>query len=299
MGKGNYIMSLISQYDIRSWNPSVDNLVQQTLLEDVEKGQVIYLPQLPFSIAPADQHLLDPKYLAQGTKNISYNPANETIKGFKENMPDAKSLKMVMQDFSNKSNQLIRKLFPHYEGALRLGRTSFRPAEILGRKSSFRKDDTLLHVDAFPSMPMQGERILRLFSNINPNNKARHWHLGEPFNTVMDSFAPKIKQPIPGVHTIMNLLGITKKKRTPYDHYMLNIHHKMKKDSNYQQKAIQEKMDFPANTTWIVFTDIVSHAALSGQHLLEQTFYLPAEAQLHPEWAPLKQLEGYLQRPLL
>jgi len=293
------MMSLISRHEITSWDPTIDSSLQQTLVEELERGQVIYLPELAFPIRAADQHFLDPKYLAEGTKNISYNPANKTLKGLKQDSRNAASLKTMMQDFFIKANQLMHKLFPHYKSTLRMGRTSFRPAEILGRKSSFRKDDTLLHIDAFPSTPMKGERILRLFSNINPNNKGRQWHLGEPFKDVMKRFAPDISRPFPGIHMMMNLFGITKQKRTPYDHYMLNIHHNMKKDSGYQEKAIQEKMDFPSNTTWIVFTDLVSHAALTGQHLLEQTFYIPTEAQLHPEWAPLKQLEGYLQRSLL
>ncbi len=293
------MMSLISQYDISNWAPFVDDSTKQALLADLEKGQVIYLPELSFTISPADQHFLNPEYLAAGKKNISYNPANQTLKGIKQNIPKSKSLEKLMCDFSVKADQLMRHLFPHYSNAMRIGRTSFRPAEIHGRQTSFRKDDTLLHVDAFPSMPMKGERILRLFSNINPENKPRQWHLGESFSAVMKRFAPQINSPFPGSHGMMNLFGITKQKRTLYDHYMLNIHHKMKKDNNYQQNAIQERMDFPANTTWIVFTDLVSHAALSGQHLLEQTFYVPAHAQFHPEWAPLKQLEHYLQRSLL
>lgn len=292
-------MSLLSCYDISVWEPAIDSSTQQALLNDLEKGQVIYLPQLAFPIDSINQHLLDPKYLAAGVKNVSYNPATQAMKGCNKAMPNVQVLQKIIGDFSLKANQLMHTLFPHYNNTLRMGRTSFRPAEILGRKSSFRKDDTLLHVDAFPATPMQGERILRLFSNINPHNKPRHWHLGEPFNSVMTRFAPKVSAPLPGAHTLMNLLGITKQKRSLYDHYMLNIHHKMKHDSVYQQHAIQEKVAFPPNTTWLVFTDLVSHAALAGQHLLEQTFYIPVDAQCHPEWAPLKQLEHYLQKPLL
>jgi len=105
--------------------------------------------------------------------------------------------------------------------------------------------------------------------------------------------------PLVGAHSLLKLFGLTKKKRTLYDHYMLSIHNSMKRDETYQKSAIQEKMEFPSNSSWIVFTDLVSHAALSGQHLLEQTFYLPAEKQLKPDLAPLKKLENYLQRSLL
>jgi len=38
----------------------------------------------------------------------------------------------------------------------------------------------LLHIDAFPSRPMHGRRILRFFANVAPD-APRHWRVGEPF----------------------------------------------------------------------------------------------------------------------
>ena len=42
-----------------------------------------------------------------------------------------------------------------------------------GRRTSWRKDDTRLHVDAFPTRPMRGRRIMRLFSNVHPGELPR------------------------------------------------------------------------------------------------------------------------------
>ena len=44
----------------------------------------------------------------------------------------------------------------------------------------------------------------------------------------------------------------------------------------------QTPIDFPAGSTWIAFTDCVSHAAMAGQFRLEQTFLLPVDAMLQP-----------------
>ena len=52
-------------------------------------------------------------------------------------------------------------------------RTSYRPQPAVGRDVSWRKDDSRLHVDAFPSRPNRGERILRVFSNVNPDRGPR------------------------------------------------------------------------------------------------------------------------------
>ena len=292
-------MSLLSSYEITQWKPAIDAATQLGLVENLEKGQVIYLPKLTFDIQESVTHLLNPQLLANGAKNISYIPSSDRVKGFNEIQVDPLLLKNLMRAFSTASNELILALFPRYKKDLRLGRTSFRPAEIAGRQTSYRKNDMLLHVDAFPSMPVRGQRILRVFCNINPNHQPRQWHLGESFQQVIERFAAKVRSPLPGAHALMKLCKVTKGKRSLYDHYMLKIHHTMKKDKAYQKKAIQEKVAFPANSTWIVFTDLVSHAALAGQHLLEQTFYLPPEAQFHPEWSPIKRLENYLRRSLL
>ena len=59
---------------------------------------------------------------------------------------------------------------------------------------------------------------------------------------------------------------------------MLQLHDLMKADTAYQADAPQTAFDFPAGSSWIAFTDQVSHAAMAGQYQLEQTFLLPVEA---------------------
>jgi hypothetical protein len=42
----------------------------------------------------------------------------------------------------------------------------------------------------------------------------------------------------------------------------------------------------------------VLHAAMGGQHMMEQTFYLPPEHQHNPQASPLGVLERLMGRPL-
>ena len=63
----------------------------------------------------------------------------------------------MMQRFAASSRALLRNLLPRYETGLLQARTSFRPVEIAGRPTSWRKDDTRLHVDSFSSSPVQGK----------------------------------------------------------------------------------------------------------------------------------------------
>lgn len=96
----------------------------------------------------------------------------------------------------------------------------------------------------------------------------------------------------------MAALGITKGRRSEYDHIMLRLHGMVKEDMEYQKTAPYLEVALPAGSTWIVFSDQVLHAVLSGQFLLEQTFELPLAALQDQETAPLRVLERLRGRRL-
>ena len=48
----------------------------------------------------------------------------------------------------------------------------------------------------------------------------------------------------------------------------------------------------------MVFSDQVLHAAMGGQHMLEQTFYLDVADQQQPDTSPRSTLERLLGREL-
>lgn len=258
----------------------------------LENGSVLYLPNLPFLLEPAEKNFLTIDCLKKKSKNISFNAKENHIKGSKLQGDLLEALRNMMARFHHYSIDLIHQLCPEYQSHLIVGRTSFRPAEIKGRHTSIRQDDTRLHVDAFPATPNQGNRILRVFSNINPL-KARVWNLGEPFETVFNKFKDDFKKPLWGYRTLLKYAGITKSYRTLYDHYMLQLHDQMKLNQQYQDAVKKQEFHFKPGTTWIVMTDSVSHAALSGQHLLEQTFYLPVKAMVNPKLAPFSILQRH------
>jgi len=159
--------------------------------------------------------------------------------------------------------------------------------------SSYRKDDTRLHVDAFPATPMGEHRILRVFSNVHPQGQERIWRVGEPFKEVASQFFPRLRAPWWKERQLLKMLHITKRERTLYDHYMLQLHDHMKYDLAYQASAQQQTIAFAAGSTWVVYSDVVSHAAMSGSYLLEQTFYLPFTKMRTPDLAPQRILGKY------
>lgn len=283
-------MTKLFELPTQTWVASFSDAERDAAIQALESGDVLYFPHLPFQIGANEAQFITPAIEGR-SKNASFNIATGQLKGTSLPEKDAIPLRDMMARFASQSQALLLNLLPDYRGHLKHGRTSFRPAEVAGRQSSWRKDDTRLHVDAFPATPVQGKRLLRVFSNINPNGKPRSWHLGQDFSQVAEKFLPQIPKPKLGSSLLMNALHITKSRRSEYDHIMLQLHDRMKADMDYQAKAISMAYDFPAGATWAVFTDQASHAALAGQFMLEQTFYLPVDGMRDPAKSPLKILE--------
>ena len=87
--------------------------------------------------------------------------------------------------------------------------------------------------------------------------------------------------------------------RSDYDHLMLGLHDCAKADMSYQQSCRQQVVRFAPGTTWLCFSDQVMHAAVSGQHMLEQTIHLPVSALYDSASSPLAILERLCGRALV
>lgn len=291
-------MSQIVTRTLAAWTPRVDDAEARALAGELEAGRALYYPHLDFTLDAAERRFLDPRWSDGRAKNISYDGARELMKGAVGNEADLAALRAMIARFRAQAIGLVSGLFPAYRDALRVGLTSFRPMPVAGRPSSWRKDDARLHVDAFPSRPNQGERILRVFSNVNPNGISRDWRVGEPFPALVERFLPRLKAPLPGSAALLRTLRLTKSRRSDYDHYMLGLHDAMKADLDYQRTGPQQAMPFAAGSTWVCYSDQLAHAVSGGQFLLEQTLHLAPARQYEPDTAPLRVLERALGRPL-
>ncbi len=292
-------MHAVKNIELESIEDQAAKEFQNESVKALENGSVLMFPHLSFELMDPEKAFLSPSILKPKSKNISYDKHSDQLSGTKLSGSEAEQLKQMVKRFSQSCEKLIQNVFPGYVDKIEVGRTSYRPVEAEGRRTSNKKDDTLLHVDAFPSSPVEGKRILRVFANINPNHMPRVWKVGEPFEAVVKGMAPRVKKPFTPLFPLMNLVGLTKTQRTIYDHYMLKIHDAMKEDPKYQANVPQQVVQFPAGCTWMVFTDQVSHAVLSGQFVLEQTFYLPVEGMRSQQLSPLRVLEKFLNKKLL
>ena len=261
----------------------------------LENGKVLHFTNLPFDISETEKKILSPIILKKNSRNISLSATNH-LKGAECDEHTLDALIHLMMKFRQNATSLITSLAPKYN--VETSPTSFRPIQVENRKQSHRANDKLLHVDAFPTRPNYGKRILRVFININPNNIPRIWRIGEPFEQVANTFMNKVKPYSSWQASLLNKLKITKSFRSEYDHIMLQLHDLMKLDSNYQSNAEQIVVPFHSGSVWVCFSDQTSHAVMSGQYMMEQTFNLPLSSLYDTHSSPLAILNRITHKQL-
>lgn len=259
---------------------------QREYADELEAGKVLLLNDLTSDI------------LSPRARNISLGVDNR-LKGAVGSDEEQQTLAAMILRFRNEAEAVLNQLQPKYGDHLKRGATSFRPAKVEDRIQSWRADDRRLHVDAFPSRPNRGERLLRLFLNVNPNNVPRVWRVGEPFPDIAKRFLPRANPYSRWQAEWLCKLKVTKSFRTEYDHLMLQLHDGMKNDWEYQDTCSQEVINFAPGMAWICFSDQLAHSVVSGQFLLEYTAQLPPEVQHNVEASPLAILSRMMARQLI
>lgn len=274
---------------------------------ELEKGEILFFPAPPFALPKNDIDFLVSLKPADSRlhKNISYRPEQDVLRGFSDstNQPRVHD---IMQRYAAAVKSFASTFLAPYAGQFQMDYASFRPIEEAGRDLPLHKRNDLLHVDSFPSRPTQGGRILRVFTNVNPSTD-RVWVVGERFPQLATRFAESagLKKfanasgVARGIKRGLGTLGLPVADHAPYDQFMLHFHDWLKENNAFQNsKDGKEQLKFPPASTWLVFTDCVPHAALSGQFAMEQTFIIPVDALVAPEVSPIRVLEKMAGRAM-
>jgi len=276
----------------------------------LEEGNILFFPKAPFELPPDRvQFLLGQKQSEAGYhKNIAYRPLSDRLTGYAQGRgADKEKLHAIMRQYSQTVIGFTRQLLSPYAGSWAVDFASFRPQQEAGRQLRLRARNDLLHVDSFPTRPSYGNRILRVFTNINPT-EPRVWATGETFENLVARFAGAGGMPLPrglawGPKRVVTELARAARlhslARSPYDNWMLRFHHFLKASQEFQEMCPRTQWEFPPQSTWLAFTDIVSHAVLSGQFALEQTFIISLRTLVLPEKAPVRVLERIAGCPLV
>ena len=279
----------------------------------LEAGDILYFPQTPVPLSAEDTAFLLGQQQTDSSlhKNIAYKPRVDKLSGYdaKTASPEAvEKLHAIMRRYSQSVVAFLTGFLAPYQSKWTLDYASFRPQEEQGRDLPQRRRNDLLHTDAFPTRPTHGARILRFFNNIHPE-RTRDWVVSDPFAETVRQFAPQQIRPQPD--SALGRLGksagkalglgaaIPSIKRSPYDDFMMRFHNFLKENPRWQAECPKYPFQFPAGSSWMVYTDTVPHAVLAGQYALEQTFLVSPQAMVKPEVSPLRVLEEIAHAKLI
>jgi hypothetical protein len=279
------------------------------LSDSLERGSVVFFPESPVALPEAEdleffrQEL--PKRLK--LKNISFHPEEGRTRGLDGD--DAEMVERVNRVLINVSNDIaafLGKVAPRLTDNWTVGTCSFRPMQEEGRNLSAHASNELIHVDAGAYGATHGDRILRFFINVNPVEDrvwatkgsfpelfAEHGERAElgyrnagpgylttgPLDHLRSGFIKLAARGIP----VLKVLD-----SSPYDRAMRKFHNYMKDTPAFQQQQQgHQEFRFPPFSAWMVYTDMVSHACLSGQHAFIHTSLVRLENCHLPEMAPI------------
>ncbi len=271
----------------------------------LEEGAILFFPKSPIALTDSDLQFLRGQQQTDSSlhKNIAYKPKADELTGLDKtaNSAAVDRLRSILRGYSQSVTAFLTSFLAPYQGRWELDYASFRPQEEEGRDLPLRRRNDLLHTDAFPTRPTHGARILRFFNNIHPT-RTRDWIVSDAFRAVATKYAPaEIALPQPesaagrAFKSFATGIGLGAAapalKRSPYDDFMMRFHNFLKENREFQSSCAKYDYQFPAGSSWMVYTDMVPHAVLAGQYALEQTYLVAAEAMVAPEHAPLTVLQ--------
>ncbi len=298
----------VNDYAAGAWKPGTDPEASSChYCAELEAGIILYFPAPPFDLPQRDVDFLLALKPSDSRlhKNISYRPESDMLRGLPDRAGKPR-VQRIMRDYAAQVRHFVSAFLAPYADRLQMDYASFRPLEEEGRNLPLHKRNDLLHVDAFPSRPTRGGRILRIFTNVNPA-KDRVWVVGERFPELASRFAraaglanyAKSTGAWSQLKRTLSRIGLPLPDRAPYDEFMLHFHDWLKENAEFQRaKEGKEQVAFPPMATWLVYTDGVPHAALSGQSAMEQTFIIPMDALVAPQVSPIRVLEKLAGRAL-
>lgn len=271
----------------------------------LESGEIIRFPRSPIPLSSASDLVLLrdelPKQL--NTKNVSYHPESDHVHGVPEKGELYDVAYRFLKAHSAGVEAFLQKTIPHLTHNWTVGTSSFRPIQEKGRNLKPHASNELIHVDAGAYGATNGDRILRFFVNVN-TTEDRVWATKGSFQQVYAKYGAAAG--IAGPHNLdkgalgqlrtrvlRGLVSIGVREAmvadsSPYDRLMRRFHNYMKDTPAFQAPdADYHQVRFAPGSAWMVLTDTITHASVSGQHALITTFIVRQEQCRLKDIAPI------------
>ncbi len=297
----------------------LERAAQLSLERCLEQGEILSFPPGMLSLPPEEDLAFLREDLGKRItlKNVSYHPEGDYLSGLRGAREDKERVRRILRDHGRVVEAFLRRLCPRYVEHWHAGKVNFRPFEEEGRDLPAHSSNELVHVDAFATGATHGGRTLRFFTNVHPS-KPRVWKSAGIFPELLAEFGSRagiaalgaeglreklLDRALSGLVRLLVLAGLPQAAMldsSPYDRAMKRLHDTLKDDPAFQADERRWTLfEFPPFSSWVVLTDLVSHAAIRGQHALVATWTVPLASCAAPELAPYHVLASTPSPPAL
>jgi hypothetical protein len=282
------------------------------LADALERGEVVRFARCPFPLASEEDLTFLREEVGErlSRKNASWYAAGDRLAGVDGDRPVRQRTRSILRAHAGAVRSFLGAAMPQFMRGAREGTTSLRPIEARGRNLPPHASDELVHVDAGAYGATHGDRILRFFVNIHPRED-RVWASkgifrdlyrdhGRAAGVAGEAGAARLaptaldrarSQAIRLAAAALPALRVV--DSSPYDRLMRRFHNYMKDAPAFRDSDEGlVRFSFPPYSAWMVLTDAVSHACLSGRHALVSTFIVPLDNCRRRELAPYDVLAG-------
>jgi hypothetical protein len=298
---------MIATFDDAAWHANPD-----AVRDALEANRIVYFPACPVPLPdPGTLEFLRRELPSRlKLKNISYHPEAGKVSGIEADEPTVKRVTEVLRSHLDDVGSFLRRVTGDLTADARIGTCSFRPIEEKGRNLKPHASNELVHVDAGAYGATDGDRILRFFVNVNPECD-RVWATKGAFQDMLGRYGTRagllddagrlrvaitkghgdraVSAMIAGLARLNPLATVL--DTSPYDRAMRRLHNYMKDDPGFRADPTgYQEIRFPPLSSWMVFTDGVSHASLEGQFALVTTMIVRRARMRFPERAPFNAL---------
>lgn len=285
-----------------------------SLSQALERGEIVHFLESPVPFPdPGDLEFLRadlPRHLRR--KNISFHPEAGRVVGIGGGKAVQDRARRILETHSGQVRAFLERTLQPLAQGWTVATSSFRPLQERGRNLSARASNERVHVDAGAYGATHGDRILRFFMNAHPSED-RVWISKGAFPDVYRRYgrAAGLAPLRPGRRDLTegavnrlytSLLDVAARAglpaakladTSPYDRLMRRFHNFMKESGEFQQsREGHRQFAFAPGSAWMVFTDTVTHACVSGQHAFIDTFIIPLKNCRSPELSPYVVLQG-------
>lgn len=303
-------MSVVHTVESSALSAPADTSISEAL----ETNHIVFFPKCPIPLPDAAtlEYLRAELPSRLKLKNVSYHPEVDRVTGLKADSATTARLTGILKNHLADVSAFLNRHLGHLIAGGTVGTCSFRPIQERGRNLTAHASNELVHLDAGAYGATDGDRILRFFVNCN-DHEDRVWATKGPLQDIVSRFgreaglvdaqgrlAVSLTKSAPDKAVSGLVRGLARLNplarvldTSPYDRAMRRLHNYMKDaDSFKQDNRGYEEIRFPPYSAWMVFTDSVSHASLSGQFALVTTIIVRREHMRQPEYAPFNVLAG-------